>query len=250
LPVGETRRSVDFYVSAVLTRPSERRLQAGKILSFEELKDRDFPIHIGPSGRKAAGRSHTAQSRVSHTQHDTANTSRCQRPRWQSRLRLLCLPPPRKVPAAARSSLTPETRGAVPRAGLRHSVLASCLLLLLAVDASQRDAYERSLRATDHRGGKSLRKEMPQKIARPRPAAGDEEENLSARRRRGNFCHCALRTGLVHEGHGDTLALTKIPESTQQKSNHWNVSGADGQRQHVQHRSDHFIPPWAAARKR
>jgi hypothetical protein len=147
----------------------------------------DFPIHIGPSGRKAAGRSHTAQSRVSHTQHDTANTSRCQRPRWQSRLRLLCLPPPRKVPAAARSSLTPETRGAVPRAGLRHSVLASCLLLLLAVDAGQRDAYERSLRATDHRGGKSLRKEMPQKIARPRPAAGDEEENLSARRRRRKF---------------------------------------------------------------
>ena len=41
----------------------------------------------------------------------------------------------------------------------------------------------------------------------------------------------------------------KVPESTQQKSNHWNVSGADGQRQHVQHRSDHFIPHWAAARK-
>jgi hypothetical protein len=47
-----------------------------------------------------------------------------------------------KVPAVARSALDPETRGAVPRAGLRHAALAACLLLrlLLAVDAGKRDA--------------------------------------------------------------------------------------------------------------
>ena len=40
LPVGETRRSADFYVSADLTRPSERRLQAEKKMRFEELRSR------------------------------------------------------------------------------------------------------------------------------------------------------------------------------------------------------------------
>ena len=34
LPVGETRPTADFYVSADLTRTSERRLQAGKLLGF------------------------------------------------------------------------------------------------------------------------------------------------------------------------------------------------------------------------
>ena len=34
LAVGETRPAADFYVSADLTRNSERRLQAGKFLSF------------------------------------------------------------------------------------------------------------------------------------------------------------------------------------------------------------------------
>jgi hypothetical protein len=37
------------------------------------------------------------------------------------------------------------------------------------------------------------------------------------------FCHCALQKGLVHDGHGGTLvALRKVPESTQQKSN-WKI---------------------------
>ena len=43
----------------------------------------------------------------------------------------------------------------MPRAGLRHSALAACLLLLLAIDAGQRDADERSLRATNGRGEKA-----------------------------------------------------------------------------------------------
>ena len=42
LPVGETRRSADFYVSADLTRTSERRLQAEKKLRFEELNHAFF----------------------------------------------------------------------------------------------------------------------------------------------------------------------------------------------------------------
>ena len=97
---------------------------------------------------------------------------------------------------------------------------------------------------------KKLPKRGASKIARPRPAAGDEEENLSARRRRRKFCHCSLQKCLEHDGLVTPPDDIKVPESTQQMSNHWNVSGADGQRQHVQHRSDHFIPPWAAARKR
>ena len=47
LPVGETRRSADFYVSADLTRPSERRLQAGKNCVFRHLSLR-FPLHFWP----------------------------------------------------------------------------------------------------------------------------------------------------------------------------------------------------------
>jgi hypothetical protein len=47
LPVGETRRSADFYVSADLTRPSERRLQAGKNRVFRHLSLR-FPLHFWP----------------------------------------------------------------------------------------------------------------------------------------------------------------------------------------------------------
>ena len=45
MPVGETRPTADFYVSADLTRTSERRLQAGKILGFEVLSSR-FPYYI------------------------------------------------------------------------------------------------------------------------------------------------------------------------------------------------------------
>ena len=45
MPVGETRRSADFHVSADLTRTSERRLQAEKNLRFEELRSR-FPYEF------------------------------------------------------------------------------------------------------------------------------------------------------------------------------------------------------------
>ena len=90
---------------------------------------------------------------------------------------------------------------------------------------------------------KKLPKRGASKIARPRPAAGDEEENLSARRRRRKFCHCSLQKCLEHDGLVTPPDDIKVPESTQQMSNHWNVSGADGQRQHVQHRSDLLFLP-------
>ena len=66
------------------------------------------------------------------------------------------------------------------------------------------------------------------KIVRPRPAAGDDEENLQRAAGEEKFCRCALQKGFVHEGHGPWPSQI-VPESTQQKSNHWNVSGADGQ---------------------
>jgi hypothetical protein len=91
---------------------------------------------------------------------------------------------------------------------------------------------------------------MPPKIARPRPAAGEEEESIQRAAGVENFAAV-----LCKKASSTTVMMApwhsqKAPESTQQKSNHWNVSGADGQREHVQRRSDHFIPHWAAARKR
>ena len=56
LPVGETRRSADFHVSADLTRTSERRLQAEKKLRFEELRSRfpyEFQTFWSPVSREA-----------------------------------------------------------------------------------------------------------------------------------------------------------------------------------------------------
>ena len=47
LPAGETRRSADFYVSADLTRPSERRLQAGKNRVFRHLSNCAFLYIFG-----------------------------------------------------------------------------------------------------------------------------------------------------------------------------------------------------------
>ena len=59
MPVGETRRSADFYVSADLTRTSERRLQAEKKLRFEELRSRfpyEFQTFWSPVSRGRADR--------------------------------------------------------------------------------------------------------------------------------------------------------------------------------------------------
>ena len=63
MPVGETRRSADFYVSADLTRTSERRLQAEKKLRFEELRSRfpyEFQTFWSPVSRGRADRTASA----------------------------------------------------------------------------------------------------------------------------------------------------------------------------------------------
>ena len=63
MPVGETRRSADFHVSADLTRTSERRLQAEKKLRFEELRSRfpyEFQTFWSPVSRGRADRTASA----------------------------------------------------------------------------------------------------------------------------------------------------------------------------------------------
>ena len=88
------------------------------------------------------------------------------------------------------------------------------------------------------------------KIVRPRPAAGDDEENLQRAAGEEIFAAVLCKKASSTKGMVTPWPSQKVPESTQQKSNHWNVSGADGQRKHVKHRSNHFNPPWAAARQR
>ena len=84
--------------------------------------------------------------------------------------------------AAARSGLT--RRPAAPCRGPASGVLplprACCWLLLLAVDVGQRNADERSLRATDHRGGKSLRKRCLQKSRALGPPQARKKRVFSA----------------------------------------------------------------------
>jgi hypothetical protein len=88
-----------------------------------------------------------------------------------------------------------------------------------------------------------------QKNGAPRPAAGESGRNFSAPQARKLFAAVLCEKASSTKGMVTPWPSQKVPESTQQ-SNHWNVSGADGQWQHVQHRRDYFIPHWAAARKR
>ena len=71
------------------------------------------------------------------------------------------------------------------------------LLLLLLVDPETQDEWHR--------------KEMPEKSCALGPPQAMMKRTFSAPQARKNFCRCALQKGFVHEGHGDTLALTKSP---------------------------------------
>jgi hypothetical protein len=65
-------------------------------------------------------------------------------------------------------------------------------------------------------------KRNAEKVARPRPAAGDDEENHSASPQAKKKWLCSLQKSLVHDGLVVTPPDdTKAPESTQhEKSNH------------------------------
>ena len=84
-----------------------------------------------------------------------------------------------------------------PGPSLLLMLLVLLLLLLVLVDPATTDEV--------HRKG------MPKKSARLGPPQAKVEENLQRAAGEEIFCRCALRKGLVHEGHGDTLALTKSP---------------------------------------
>ena len=109
----------------------------------------------------------------------------------------------------------------MPRAGLRRHALAArpspSLLLLLLLLPMLRSADCVSCTKNGH-------KKDAEKNARPRPAAGDKEEKLSARRRRRKYCSCSLRKSLVHVGLVTPPDVIQVSESTQQKSNHWKIS--------------------------
>jgi len=64
---------------------------------------------------------------------------------------------------------------------------------------------------------------------RPRPAAGDDEENLQRAAGEEIFAAVLCKKASSTKGMVTPWPSQKVPESTQQKSNHWNVSGADGQ---------------------
>ena len=135
LPVGETWPTADFYVSADLTRTSERRLQAGKLLGFEVLRSR-FPYAclVSKSGR--------TQDAITDNMAHVHGTTR------QMRHAASGLDGSRGCPSYARrrrestcgSTLRgdPETHGAVPQAFCPCRLPAAAAAA--AVDGDEKDA--------------------------------------------------------------------------------------------------------------
>ena len=131
MAVGETRPAADFYVSADLTRTSERRLQAGKNCVLRS-SDRDFPIHFGPSGRRAGRTITHTVCHVSHT-HSTTRQIRHAASGLDGSRGCACYACRRRESTCGSTlRLDPETRGAMPRAGLRRQILAARLAGLLS----------------------------------------------------------------------------------------------------------------------
>jgi hypothetical protein len=137
LPVGETRRSADFYVSADLTRPSERRLRAGKNRVFRHLTLR-FPLHFWPfschAERHASSVSRLTPSRRAWTHvprgrpRHAAGRTWCPVERRDTCSAMAAYWRRRSLCAAWRHDrLDPETHGppSVPWAGLGRHALAA-----------------------------------------------------------------------------------------------------------------------------
>ena len=197
LPVGETRRSADFYVSADLTRPSERRLQADFFLRFEELRSRFhkrtpadpkfLTLLIGPRGgadadanRHAVSDLDGSPSRGCHARHSRGRrASTC-----ESRTKNPIATPLRSRRAASAACGRDTVAESEAGAAVRPPPLPSLLLLLLARSADYLSALGNPL------PGKSRAQARRRRL----------EKNCSARRRRRNFGHHSLREDLVHDG--------------------------------------------------
>ena len=132
---------------------------------------------------------------------------------------------------------TGRERGGCGRApGSVAGAAATAAAALLLVDPETQDEWRR--------------KEMPKKSRALGPPQAMMKRTFSAPQARKFFAAVLCKKASSTKGMVTPWLSQKVPESTQQKSNHWNVSGADGQRKHVKHRSNHFNPPWAAARQR
>ena len=89
------------------------------------------------------------------------------------------------------------------------------LLLLLLVDPETQDEWHR--------------KEMPEKSCALGPPQAMMKRTFSAPQARKSFAAVLCKKASSTKGMVTPWPSQKVPESTQQKSNHWNVSGADGQ---------------------
>ena len=89
------------------------------------------------------------------------------------------------------------------------------LLLLLLVDPETQDEWHR--------------KEMPEKSCALGPPQAMMKRTFSAPQARKFFDAVLCKKASSTKGMVTPWPSQIVPESTQQKSNHWNVSGADGQ---------------------
>ena len=89
------------------------------------------------------------------------------------------------------------------------------LLLLLLVDPETQDEWHR--------------KEMPEKSCALGPPQAMMKRTFSAPQARKFFAAVLCKKASSTKGMVTPWPSQIVPESTQQKSNHWNVSGADGQ---------------------
>ena len=154
LPVGETRPSADFYVSADLTRTSERRLQARKNWGNEKLTSR-FPYTFwsranpDASGRIRSHSTSHAHSTTRHMRHAVCGLDRSRgcacyaRRRRESSCENRTGTPTHSrsttLPASAAWHMTP----AESKAGAAAHPGPSLLLLLLLVDLETKDEEHR-----------------------------------------------------------------------------------------------------------
>ena len=111
---------------------------------------------------------------------------------------------------------TGRERGGCGRApGSVAGAAATAAAALLLVDPETQDEWHR--------------KEMPEKSCALGPPQAMMKRTFSAPQARKFFAAVLCKKASSTKGMVTPWLSQKVPESTQQKSNHWNVSGADGQ---------------------